>query len=364
MSVSQSALRRAVESVRHLTDEHPPWQDILTSATRLLRADGACFILNRGSDFTMHKVNTDDAALHDYAEHFHTDDVLHHHGRAAPMFTLLDTQQLMSSRDRQRSSYFNDFMHKHRMRQLFSIGLEHESDTHWATFSLQRETPDEHLLDHFQTEGVRRFVAELKQAITQRRERVQQWTQASDALFEAFGEATLLVAPASGFVVHTGVRAQELLQGEGGIVRGRHLWHPVEPVRSLLFQALALAAVGQTSQSVAVPSHGAAASMKVDFVRADPRLSLMSEPLVFVRVRFRGMSTNVSPDLLQSAFPITRAQALVLAALAAGWAPKQIAMRSELSVHTVRKQIAALLEKMECSRQIELVQKVQTLVGE
>lgn len=55
------------------------------------------------------------------------------------------------------------------------------------------------------------------------------------------------------------------------------------------------------------------------------------------------------------AFDITHAEARVLAALIDGQSPAEHAQAHGASIHTVRKQIAVLMDKMGCHRQIDLV---------
>ena len=80
---------------------------------------------------------------------------------------------------------------------------------------------------------------ELNQAVIARRVRKQQLTLASDALFNAFGAATLLVSP-TGLIDHCGARARERLGGVGGFLQGRRLWHPDEALHTQLMQPLAI----------------------------------------------------------------------------------------------------------------------------
>ena len=55
------------------------------------------------------------------------------------------------------------------------------------------------------------------------------------------------------------------------------------------------------------------------------------------------------------------AEAAVLAGLAAGHSVEEVATLRQSSVLTVRKQVASLLSKMECSRQAELVRLASLL---
>ncbi|MPM86347.1 hypothetical protein SDC9_133436 [bioreactor metagenome] len=204
-------------------------------------------------------------------------------------------------------------------------------------------------------------MAELRAAIALRTQQTKLWTQASDSLFEPLGEVALLATP-RGYITHCAPHARERLSGEGGIVREEQLWHRSTGIRQRLHHALAQAAAGMRCVPVHIPALGGAApSMRVDFTRADPRLGMMNETLVFVRVRFADMPADVSVELLRQAFPITQAEAQVLASLIRGETTKDIVVRTGASIHTVRKQISMLMTKMECTRQLELVSKARAL---
>lgn len=74
-------------------------------------------------------------------------------------------------------------------------------------------------------------------------------------------------------------------------------------------------------------------------------------------VRARKASAFVSPGVGELApyFGLSPSEAKVLLALIEGHAPKEIAVSTSVAERTVRNQIAALMQKMYCSRQSELV---------
>lgn len=99
-----------------------------------------------------------------------------------------------------------------------------------------------------------------------------------------------------------------------------------------------------------VPSHA-------DFVRADERLGMGAEVLVFVRIRFDDAVKNAASGALRVAYGLTEAEERLLFALVAGQSPGAFAEKRGVSINTVRKQISTLMEKMDCHRQAELVTK-------
>jgi DNA-binding NarL/FixJ family response regulator len=99
----------------------------------------------------------------------------------------------------------------------------------------------------------------------------------------------------------------------------------------------------------------------VDISAAPETLNLIGGRMLLARVRRRSAFAPPDIDRLESVFAITRAEAAVLAGLATGHSVEEVATLRNASVLTVRKQVASLLNKMECSRQSELVRLASLL---
>lgn len=86
-------------------------------------------------------------------------------------------------------------------------------------------------------------------------------------------------------------------------------------------------------------------------------------PEALVMVMFHDPDDRPHPDafMLAAMYDLTPAEARVASALCVGDAPSDIAERHNLSIHTVRSQVKAVLEKTDCSRQAELVGKLAGL---
>ena len=132
------------------------------------------------------------------------------------------------------------------------------------------------------------------------------------------------------------------------------LWHPDSRVREALAAAL-LATVRGAQPSGLVVHRDPSGPDSFELARADQRLSLASGSLVVIRQRRHLARGDVPIDLLCSAFNITKAEARVLAALMSGKLLKEHARDHNVSLETVRTQIASLKVKMNCSRQVDLV---------
>jgi len=99
---------------------------------------------------------------------------------------------------------------------------------------------------------------------------------------------------------------------------------------------------------------GKGSADQIKLAPAAPQLNIGGKPLVLVRMA-RRCDAGRQPEALRAAFGLTPAEARALAALVAGESIKRLAQARGISVHTVRSQIAALMGKMGCSRQVDLV---------
>lgn len=179
-------------------------------------------------------------------------------------------------------------------------------------------------------------------------------------MFESMEEAVLLVSP-EGTVIHAGHATRARLR-DAHVLQSNALWHPLESVRSSLNACLRRAAADRRGTVLRIPV-GSGETLQLGFVKAAASLRLLNEELVFVRIRFPSGAFNADAEVLRGSFPITPTEARVLSALVRGEVAKQYALREGVSIHTVRKQIAMLMEKMNCSRQLELVQKAMNVLG-
>jgi DNA-binding CsgD family transcriptional regulator len=278
----------------------------------------------------------------------------------APVGSWLDTQTILTSSQRERSSYYNDFMCHHRMRHLGAVILSRESPDHWTSFGLQRAQIDARLGERMTGEAVSRYLRELNAQVNARTRAAEQWLLAAESMFEGMEEAVLLVSP-KGSVIQAGHTTRAKLR-DAHVLRSNELWHPMESMRTSLSACLRHANEGQHGTALRIPTSDGG-TLQLSFVKAAASLRLLNEDLVFVRVRFPSSLPIADAEVLRCSFSITPAEARVLCALMRGEVAKQYALREGVSIHTVRKQIATLLEKMNCTRQLELVQKAMTVLG-
>ncbi|QIL72089.1 helix-turn-helix transcriptional regulator [Diaphorobacter sp. HDW4B] len=197
--------------------------------------------------------------------------------------------------------------------------------------------------------------------LLKRRLPVDQWVAASDAIFEALGEAIVLVS-ANGHIAYASPLTRIRLGEVEGMCMLRHerLWHADLHVREQLNEALVKAQSQGVSSQLGVSTTLGPSTIWLHFAKAHPDMQSASDSLVYVRVRIvTPKEPRDAAEQLRSAFNITAAESNVLAALVEGCVAKQYATRTGVSIHTVRKQITTVMRKMDCTRQVELVAKAR-----
>ena len=348
-------LRAALEAVHHLSDPDPPWSAILSSANRLVGSDAAVLIVFEGTGVVdVQQSGADAAAVRDYAAHFHTEDVMTQPSVLKPEGTWLDTQVLLPNPLRERNAYYVDFMCKHRMRQLYSLIIENGPDRR-TSFGFQRASAWDGLPSFLGSERMRIYSQAVQLAAERRRAQAASWLAATDSAFDALGEASCLVH-GTGHVVHASPAAKAIFDTRGSVVvQSDRLSHPNPRERERLLAAVLHAARAGRVERLAFKDSRCGATLHVELTCANPALRFGREPMVFIRLRRAGTSTLASPELLSQALDITLAEARVLHALAFGVSSNEYALHRGVSIHTVRKQVATMMVKMDCTRQVDLV---------
>lgn len=348
------AARDAVDAVRQLADPRPPWNDILRSAQRLIGADSASFILfDSGQVAALEQVNIQAAAQDEYERHFHSQDIFMRRGLSRPVGTWLDSEEVLPLRERHRNAYYVDFMLRHRLRHMLAFVIE-DGPTRSAAFTVQRESVLPDARSHLQSTRVQAYVRELQKALARRRQAALHWQETIDTAFQTFGEAACLVSLRGSLLWNS--QNFEQMMGEPAVLRLRQhqLQHPDPRVDQAFRAALVRAGIERSPVHLALPA-ATGPGLGLEMVPAQPILGFGSESCVLVRMRRLQAKSQPSPDALAMVFGLSAAESRVLAALAGGQAPGDYASARGLSVHTVRKHIANLMGKMNCSRHADAI---------
>lgn len=355
-------LRRALEAAHHLDDEAPPWQELLQGFCDLAGGDSANFIMCDGADrlLLLERRGGNAQAERDYLAHWHGQDIMTPRTRGASTGTWLDSRQLFTPTSLARNAFYNDFMVAHGIRQI-AVFMVESSPTRRAALSIQRSRATDRMRCVVERSPVRTLGLAVQSGILRRRERAALAMAGLDASVEAFGEAAFLVSP-FGMVLHASPATAAWLEQRGALsCIGQRLQHREPAQQARWSQALHDAARGTGRISFVLPAAPGTAH-RLDLVRADARFSLRGEPLVLVRIGRDRAGATVPAPVLRAAFRISPMEAEVLAALAAGLQPKQIAVMHQVSITTVRTQLSSLMLQLGCARQADLVRKACALL--
>lgn len=361
MAEHQIAVRRAIEALEHLTDPDPPWHDILRTARDMVGADSGTLIVfdARHKLLNLSSVGCSEDCAEDYRSHYYRCDIVEQDSRLLPAGTWLDTARMYDRAQLQRAEFYTDFMLKHRMAQVLCLVIESSAALR-AAIAFQRSTVDNKASDRLQSRDVAQYFRLLQRQLAQREKTLAIGWKTVDSAFSDVGEAVLLVSRDAMVDKMSALAMRYLDEGRGWNVRGGKLCHPDAKIQAL-FDAYCLAVARDGKARSLAAAVGWGELTWVDISAAPQALSLVGNRMLLVRMRRKSAFAQPDVDRLESVFAITHAEAAVLAGLATGHSVEEVATLRKSSVLTVRKQVASLLNKMECNRQSELVRLASLL---
>jgi len=348
-------LARAVEAAHSLADPSPPWHEILTCGRELVGAEGATFIVFEGRRLvTFESVGNDPATERAYVEHYSSHDIMLEPERPRPGGTWLDTEDKLSSIDRHRNEYYVDFMCRYRMRQIQSLVLEEGRRS--ASISFQRATIRADGAALRASPRIARYAQAVQASLVRRHDRASRWLEALEGTATAFGEGVMLIDNCARVLRQCPRTAALLEESRSGLgMRKGVLWHADLRVRDALASALARLHFGTGDTRVlSLGSSGGRGGCRLELARAPEALRLGGESMVIARVKLH-RHFAADPALLCASFGLTDAEARVLCALVEGQTPAAHARAQGVTINTVRRQIAVLMQKMDCNRQADLI---------
>jgi DNA-binding CsgD family transcriptional regulator len=353
--MSTTQLQRALEAAHQLGAPNPPWREFIRLSCDVLGATGGVFLAfdPAGTGLCgVEEYGSDPSAVREYGEHFQALDVLKHRSHYIASGDWMDSDIVLPSAARTKNAYYADFMCKYRMRQIFCFVIEKSQTQVTSSLSFQREfSAPSNLLDG---EGARAFTAALRSAMARRKAEESNWIRSVDAMFARFDEGVFLL-DATGAILHSSSYALEFLDRNSGVrVRGGSLWHGNARVRALLQAAPRAVLSGGRPVHLLLPS-SAGRTCQLDFAIVDVNWRLDKQRLVMARVRAQSATAEPSFEAFAAVFGLTPGETHVLRELVTGATVTDIAASHTVSVHTVRKQVAVLLEKAGCTRQADLI---------
>lgn len=355
MAERKVVLSRAIDAAHHLLDPVPPWDDVLSTARDLVGADSGTLIVfdNQRRLLNLTAVGFTESCSRDYNGYFYSHDVLERDSRSAPAGTWLDTGQMYSNRQLQRTEFHADFMRKHRMAQIFVLVVE-SSPLLRAAIGFQRSSVDPNAVARLTNGDADRYFRKLRELLALRHQQLLGGLLAVETAFSALDEAICLVM-VDATVVRTSAHTQPFFSDDVGfLIRRGVLSHRDPAINARFASALRGCSEDGRSRRVVIPA-GWGRTTIADIGVATKFFGLVPNAVFFVRLRRRSAFASPDADELQAVFSITPAEARVLAGLAAGHSVTEIAALRRSSEQTVRKQVSSLMRKMECHRQSELV---------
>lgn len=354
------AFHRAMDALQQLAAPTPSWHDLLATARDFVGADAGSFLMyGPAQDLRMlEQTGIDAAAEREYREHFHALDPLVKPAFAAPPSTWFDSLQLSpptphAHNQGQGLAFHADYFGKHRIGQVLVLVVENDQFTK-TCFSFQRNTAQPGARPGMAQQALARYTQTLEAAFRQRRQAEHARLDAIEATLAGLGEATFL-ATRRGLVWRLSPLAAEWLRGAHMLCpRDGTLTHANPAVARRLRLALEQVAHSGRSATLAAPA-GWGEALRLDIGPAHASIRLGAESTLFARLRKNSAFAQPDAEELCAHFGLTLAEGRVLAALVGGHAPNEYASAAGLAQHTVRNQIAALMRKMGCSRQAELV---------
>lgn len=351
------AVTRAEDALRQSGDGEPvPWAEVLEGFRHCVGGDSARLLAYGGAGelLALQRQGGDAAADRDYVEHFHASDIMLPLGRGSGRGAWADSAQAFGPEQLQRNVFYVDFLCRHRMRQLVAYTAL-DGPAHAVALSVQSATVQAATRQRLDSSTTRRFTAVLDEVLAQRQARALRAWAVLEGAFSGYGEPLLLVTPGATVLQLSALARDWLGRRTRLALRGGRLYHPDARVQTALLDGLRRAVAGHAPLTLAVPG-GQGHVDRLELSRADERMSLCGERLALVRLR-RRPADAAPPELLTLAYGLTPAEARVLAALLAGQQPKRYAAEHGVALTTVRTQIAALLVKMACARQSDLVRE-------
>lgn len=350
-----AAFRTAMDAVHTLSEPDPQWAALLDAARDLVGADAASLIVFSAEyELTvLRQQGLDAAAERDYRDRFAQDDPIVRAAQGTPTCGWLDSDRLRATPDASRHPFYNEYLPSHRIGQVLACELVVDNDMR-AGISFLRTTSRAAPRNDDRDTPVDRFVRALSHAIVARTRVLQARMDALDTGLAPFGDAMLLIAPSATILMRTANATALLVEGRLLGAAERTLTHPHPALAAGLRRAVARAHAQQQAVTFSVPTSWGE-GLRLDIAPAPTAFTFASESTLIVRIRKNSAFAVPGLDELAAFFSLTPAEARVLAALVSGHSPAEYAAATGVATATVRNQISALMRKMSCSRQSELV---------
>ncbi|AOY98866.1 hypothetical protein BKK81_05980 [Cupriavidus sp. USMAHM13] len=357
---STTSFRRAKDAVQAVASGQGCWLDVIRTARDFLGADSASFVCHDKASQTvryLEHVGVDEQAVIEYGQHFFQYDDSRRRYWYAPAGTWSDSCAEREHETAHDRLFWTDFMLPHQMRQLTGVVVCNDDEV-MCGLSVQRtrvSTPSHAHADHLAEYG-----RLLTHAYAARRLAAQRGMDLLGQVLDG-GRESYLVCRSDGYVQACMPALEALLCGDSYLsLQARRLVH-----REPAWQARLLAGIRQVAATgrpamLAMPD-GWGRSLRVAMRPVDNDLNQGLSDCVGMRVERRNIFDVPNAEMLAELFALTPAEARLCHHLAAGLTVDDCSKVLEVSLHTLRKQLSAILRKTGCTRQAELMRLVTTL---
>lgn len=344
-----------MDAVASIGEENPPWADILHASRDLVGADSGSLIMFDGEGDLLHlaQIGLAETTVTAYATHYHRLDMLAHVAMRQNAGNWLDSDEALPRQALLRSEFYTDYLEPHGQKQILALMIE-RNERGLCAMSFQRSSVEHGARQRLASGETGIFVGAFQQALAARQIGRAAALHALDDTFGAMGEGVCLVNE-RGMLVHKSASCAGLLDDRQGLhVQHGRLHHPNANVREYLLRQIR-STLWSGARTKGIVKLGWGEALALDITRASGQWTLVGTPLALVRITHKTVDTAVDTDALISAFGLTRAEARVLAGLAAGHSPAEYAETNGVTESTVRKQVATLKDKLDCRRTVDLV---------
>ncbi len=267
---------------------------------------------------------------------------------------VIDLERVIGSDNFERSRLYQDFIRPMGDDTFRALGVPFETGSGKGAITFQRGVAqarfgrDEIARLRFAAPDLARLFA-LRARMMGMDRAIAQRGAALDALEEA-----LIVVRGDARLVHANRRAEAELRHCAAVELHEGKVRPVNPCDRGPFAAM----LAMAASPDCPPGHGMRLSP-----REGQRIDMVVVPLLdgTVLLALGGLRAPGVPDLLQTIYGLSPGEVDIAMQLWEGETIERIADRRQTSRHTVRLQVRAICDKMDCSRQVEIVSRIAAL---
>lgn len=359
-------LSQVLEASRHLAESDAPWDALLQSALQFIGGDSATLIVfdPAGALIAARQHGVDPQAEREYVQYFHAHDIAVSHTRHAVQGSWFDTARMAVDGSQAGARAYLDYMQRFRMRQMVGLVAIRAPELHGG-LTIQRSTVQPTAARDGLRPEMQRFSGAVQAGLNALHRRRQDWIGHAEATLDSFAEALCIVS-AQGRVLHASPSAAARLASGGCGLRLREgaLWHPDRRAHERLTQALQRASAQRLPTSLPLRDAAGLLWGHADLASAPVWTGMAGQSPVLLRLRAALLPDPAAlQERLAAAFALTPSEARVLAALALGQSVAEHARHHGSSVRTVRTQVSRLMEKLDSTRQADLVRKALQVAG-